>query len=298
MTSPSVSSPHESNGGVFGTPGIAVAAAALLTALVLPLMLSLAEASRASTTQGTNTSHSTDKPISRGRPEARLPVSRAAGREETPVAGTGLSALAAQELERAPEPGGVPTAAPEGLATFADVSLVVPAAGNVEAVVGFHQAGARSGAETLSPLGTTVTSAVPKFAPESGPDEVAARGSAGHAHHVLAYRGRGTHATSAVDVALPTDASVLSPVTGVVATVAPYNLYGKSRDLTIAIVPDDASGHAVQLFHLDEPVVEEGQRVEAGVTPLASVRTLPMRSQIDRITTDGRPHVHLEIREQ
>lgn len=172
----------------------------------------------------------------------------------------------------------------------AAIELVIPAHRDAEAVVGFHQAGPRSGAQALVPFGSTVASDFPGFNVFDSQD------GHGSEHVVLASRGRGTSPTSAVDVALHAGENVLAPLDGTVVNVAPYSLYGETRDVTVAIRSTSDPSLAVHLFHLEGPMVEEGQEVTAGVTPLATVRELPFASQIDRTTKDGRPHVHLEVR--
>jgi murein DD-endopeptidase MepM/ murein hydrolase activator NlpD len=201
-----------------------------------------------------------------------------------------IRAQAERDRQRAPEEGLVieepaPTAAP--MAAAGDLELLVPAAAEVEAVVGFHQAGAGSAAVPLDPLGRTVDSHVPSF------DEIE---EDGHDHAVMASRDRGTEFTSAVDIALPEGEAVLSPVDGVVTTVAPYSLYGRIDDVLVTITPTDDPDVVVHLFHVEDPQVAEGEEVHAGQTPLAAVRSLSMPSQIDRFTGDERPHVHLEVR--
>ena len=141
----------------------------------------------------------------------------------------------------------------------------------------------------MQPLGRLLDSAFAGWEPEGD-------GGKGHDHAVLASRGRGTAPTSAVDVALPPGSTVTAPTTGVVELVSDYALYGRHPDVTIRIVPDGVADAVVQVFHVEDPVVAEGDRVEAGVTPLATVRQLPVKSQIDRITGDTRPHAHVEVR--
>lgn len=173
------------------------------------------------------------------------------------------------------------------MALAGDLTLSVPALPDAEAVVGFHQAGAGSRAVALEPLGRTVDSHVPSF--EEVDEE-------GHDHAVMASRKRGTAFTSAVDVALPEGETVLAPIDGVVTTAEPYSLYGRFSDEMVAIRPTDDPDVVVHLFHLEEAQVAEGDEVRAGETPVGTVRSLPMPSQIDRFTGDERPHVHLEVR--
>lgn len=207
-----------------------------------------------------------------------------------PAAHADIGAQAARDRQRAPEQGltaGARAPEVEPMAAAGALELVVPATSDAEAVVGFHQAGPGSAAVPLDPLGRTVDSHVPSF------EEI---DEDGHDHAVMASRERGTAFTSAVDIALPEGEPVLSPVDGVVTTVAPYALYGRFTDVVVAITPADDQDVVVHLFHLEDAEVAEGDEVRAGVTPVATVRSLSMPSQIDRFTGDERPHVHLEVR--
>lgn len=155
-------------------------------------------------------------------------------------------------------------AEPETMATVAGVELVVPAVDPV--AIGFHQGG---------------TSAL-ELAPEEAP------------HDVMPSRGRNTAPTSAVDVAVGTDPTVTSPVTGTVTQVAEYTLYGRHEDVLMTIQPDGADV-TVQLMHVRDVTVAAGQRVRAG-EPIAEARLLPMPSQVDRLHRGpAGPHVHLDV---
>ena len=221
----------------------------------------------------------------RSAPEGPDRADRPALSEET----VDIAAQAERDRQRAPESGVIPAAGPALLATTGTVDVLVPAADDAEAVIGFHEA--TSGrAHVMNPLGTTIDSDNPNFDPV---DE-----RAGHDHVVLASRGRGTAPTSAADIALAKGTEVLAPVSGVVTTAAEYALYGQYRDDMIVIASDQDPTVLVHLLHVQDLLVKEGQRVRAGVTPVATVRVLPFGSQIDRITKDARPHVHLELRPQ
>lgn len=116
------------------------------------------------------------------------------------------------------------------------------------------------------------------------------------AHAVMPSRGRGGEPTSAVDLALPVGAPVSAPVSGTVVAAAEYDLYGSTRDVLVEIVPDARPDLKVRLLHLEAATVAPGDRVEAGVTTVATAsRVLPFPSQIDRFTGAPGPHVHLEV---
>jgi hypothetical protein len=113
---------------------------------------------------------------------------------------------------------------------------------------------------------------------------------------ILPSRGRGTAATSAVDVALPDERVLHAPVSGTVTSVEKYRLYNRASDVRVAIRPDDAPDHEVVLLHVARVRVSAGDRVVAGETVIAgSARVLPFPSQIER-WSGAMPHVHLEVR--
>ena len=83
--------------------------------------------------------------------------------------------------------------------------------------------------------------------------------------------------------------------------VDPYLLYDRHPDTRIVIQPDGRPDLELVVLHVTGHAVAVGDRVVAGVTPIAASSTpLPFESQIDRFTMAeiGRatPHVHLEMR--
>jgi biotin carboxyl carrier protein len=158
--------------------------------------------------------------------------------------------------------------APEAFGQVDDLRLLLPSRDSV--VAGFHQSSSPS-ALTMTPVGD---------------------------RHVLPSRGRGTAPTSAVDIVLVDEDPVLAPVSGTVAQVAAYELYGRHADQRIVIAPDEAPHLEVVVIHVAGVHVEEGARVEAGRSVLAdTARRFPFRSQVDELTApDAWPHVHLEVR--
>jgi hypothetical protein len=113
---------------------------------------------------------------------------------------------------------------------------------------------------------------------------------------VEATRRRGTHPHSAVDLAMPYGEVVYAPVTGHVAAVEPYLLYGRIPDLRMKLVPDAAPGVEVVVLHVDGAMVQAGDRLVAGQTPLAvTPRVLPFASTVEKVS-GPLPHVHIEVR--
>ncbi len=160
-----------------------------------------------------------------------------------------------------------------GFAPYAVVEQVVlrhPAAG-VERI-GFHQA-SHDGARQQDAL---ETSARPM---------------------ILESRDRGTPDRTAADVVVVPDTEIRSPVTGLVVRASRYTLYCDHVDEYLVVEPDDRPGWEVKVLHVEGLRVAAGQRVEAGVTPVADrARTLPFASQVDEYTAEPSwPHVHVEV---
>ena len=167
------------------------------------------------------------------------------------------------------------------------LALVLPASRGEIITIGYHQAynqKAMSLVSKIDSMGRTTT-------------EAAARAvRAGRlSSFVMEPRGRGSALDSSVDVALKSGSVVRSPVTGRVLEVTPYLLYGRINDVRIDIIADGYPGFKIALVHLDKPTVVAGQKVEAGVTPLANVRALGISSQIDQYLGEAVAHVHIQV---
>lgn len=196
-------------------------------------------------------------------------------------------ALASEHGRSAARSDGRDTAVP-ALAAIDGLRLLLPAEEAV--VVGFHEASTDAALE-LDPVGRVVANEnTTRFSPPAtDPD--------GSDYRVLSSRGRAQAATSAIDVVLRDDEDVLAPVTGTVADVRTYWLYGEHRDHRIEVVPDEAPDLRVVLVHVDDVRVAAGEQVTAGESVLAgTANRFPFASQIDRETDPDRwPHVHLEV---
>jgi hypothetical protein len=202
----------------------------------------------------------------------------------------------AEAAERSDLPAAVATGragAPAGPVVFASgwgvsgwgVRLHLPA-DEVRAVA-FHEA-SFPGAVGLRPMGRCGLCRHPRF-------EAPADDRSGLRYLVLPPRGRGSPPTSAVDVVVGPEAVVRSPVTGRVRSVERYRLYGRHRDVRVALRPNGAPGIDVVILHLRGVRLSEGDRVEASVTPIGRARRFAFRSQVDRFVPGGLPHVHLEV---
>lgn len=174
----------------------------------------------------------------------------------------------------------------EVLATAGGVEIHTPA--EHLRTIGFHQSGAGS-AVPLEPRGAPFTNRnLPRYTPPpptAGPD-----------YAILGHRRRATGPTTAVDLAVPHNHTLYSPVSGTVVSVRPYLLYGRYPDLVATVVPDARPDLRVVLYHMNGILVAPGHRLVAGETPLArTAMPFPFRSQIDEFSGPG-PHLHLEVR--
>ena len=156
-------------------------------------------------------------------------------------------------------------------------------------VVSYHEA---SFAEALpiQPLGTLSQNENPTrpLASEDHPDGVD--------FHVQVSRGRANASTSAVDVVLPPGEAVRSPITGTVTEVRPYQLYGTHDDVRLELRADDAD-LSVVLIHIEDVVVQAGDRVEVGDVLAGGARVFPFGAVVDRLFEPDRyGHVHLEVK--
>lgn len=150
------------------------------------------------------------------------------------------------------------------------VHLHHPAA--VVDLVGFHQAGHA----TAQPLARSPLAVEPTL---------------------LWSRGRGTDRRSAADIVVPPNHDIRSPVTGTVVEAGNYRLYCRYDDSRLLIIPDADPSVSVAVLHIAGLKVKTGQRVEAGVSPIAkSARVLPFSSQVDALSPRSPwPHVHIEV---
>ncbi|MGH2722963.1 MAG: hypothetical protein ACRDI0_01640 [Actinomycetota bacterium] len=196
-------------------------------------------------------------------------------------------------LPAAPPPAEPPptiSPGPDLLPVFAQVAGVQLRMVSERAVaVAFHEASLPDALE-LRPVGRCrVCRNAKKFSPPVAD-------SSGQPYVVMDARGRSTPATSAVDTVLPRGETVLAPVSGTVARVTRYRLYGRYWDARVEIRPDGAPRHRVVVIHLMGVMLERGDRVEASATRLGVPRRFPFESQVDRYVPGGRPHVHLEVK--
>jgi Domain of unknown function (DUF4214) len=156
------------------------------------------------------------------------------------------------------------------LARAGPVELVHPAA--LVDLVGFHESG-HDGGKQQDALPTAIRP------------------------RTLPTRYRGTGSRTAADIVVPPGTAVRSPVTGTVKSAGTYVLYCRYRDDKVVIRPDAAPDWEVTVLHITGVQVRAGDRVVAGITPIAPKATpLPFESQVDRQAASPTwPHVHVEV---
>ena len=238
-------------------------------------MRSAAPAAPPATEESSATS-STTRPPSTG---SSAPGAEATGSSATPVTVAPAAGLDTSPTPSPPTDGSEPAdiggreVTDTGYAPYARVGdVVLHHPGGVVELIGFHQSN-HEGAQ-----------------PQESVD-----GSARAME--LASRGRGSSSRSAADIVTRPGTEIRAVVTGVVDRASAYTLYCDVLDEYLVIVPDGAPDLEVKLLHVVGLRVAPGDRVVAGVTPVADgVHTLPFASQVDDET--GNPswgHVHVEV---
>lgn len=112
------------------------------------------------------------------------------------------------------------------------------------------------------------------------------------------YRsGRSGKPDTAVDVGAEPGTPVLAPTDGTVVLVRTYKLYSKYDDYEVHIAPTGQTDVDVVVIHITEVCVQPGQRVEGGVTRIASVRKLSHLTglQLKDYAADGGDHTHVQV---
>lgn len=130
-----------------------------------------------------------------------------------------------------------------------------------------------------------VTAAVMKPVGEEGKD-----------YMIQPSRGRGTPATSAVDIPLEKGTQVVSPVDGKVADVVDYLLYCQGPDTLVVIRPDEAKDQTVIVMHLVDVRVKRGDEVVAAGTVLGLPHLFEgSKAEVNAFVPGDPPHVHIEV---
>lgn len=222
-------------------------------------------------------------------PVATAEAGADAGIQAPPAPGDEALTAAAAPPRRvgAPAPPTVEEGAPVRFASFEDLELFLPSRRAL--LSGFHEA-SYPHALRMRPWGTPVAN------DNLRKDAVAPEGE-GPNYAIMSTRGRPTHATSAVDVAVPHHAPIASPVTGTVVEVRPYTLYGRYADTRISVRPATRPDLVVTVLHVSDPKVRVGDEVAGGRTHIAGRATsFPFASHVDAYAGGRPPHVHLELK--
>ena len=169
------------------------------------------------------------------------------------------------------------------------LSLALPARRGSVVGVGFHQAERRE-AVAMSP----VLECYDRVATATVRNAVI--GAEQPVLFIMESRGRGSAATSAMDIALAPNSEVLSPVNGVVTVVKTYELYSKVTDYHVEIQPDGYPDLRIAIIHIDDVCVRIGQRLKKGETVIGMLRPLPqINSQINKYLPELTDHVHMQV---
>ena len=115
-------------------------------------------------------------------------------------------------------------------------------------------------------------------------------------HRVMESRGRGTGATTAVDIVVPSGGAIRSPVKGTVVAVERYLLYCRTRDWKVVLAPRSHPRLRVLVLHMARPAVREGDEVAAGSTLLGRAGANDgATAQVNRYFPHRYAHVHVEV---
>jgi len=115
---------------------------------------------------------------------------------------------------------------------------------------------------------------------------------------VRVYRtGRVGLPASAADVGAKSGTVVVAPISGTVMRVKSYRLYGKYFDYEVHIKPDAMTQADLVVIHVSDVLVNPGDWVIGGVSPIAHVRRLStyMKHQLGEYTGELGDHTHIQF---
>jgi len=189
------------------------------------------------------------------------------------------------------------------LARHGDLYLRLPVDPAAVTQVAFHQASGDKAVrlEALVPDASVKAAAalrgvVPPAATAAADAEEAATIWNGTVIRLWRSNRRGAPDT-AIDCGANPGTDVYAPLSGVVAAIRPYKLYGRYDDYEIHIRPDGRDDLDLVLIHVDDVSVTVGDRVEGGVTRIACVRKMSDKTdlQLAAYTRNGGDHVHVQL---
>lgn len=172
-----------------------------------------------------------------------------------------------------------------------DTNLVLPVAAQDATIIAYLPL-SDEGGESLTPIGEQMNAGVVS----RGIGAVFSADSSVR-YFILKGTGRVVAETGAVDIGAAPGTPITSPVSGVVAAVKTYKLYGKYDDVQVDIRPKGTSGLTLSILFLEDPSVSIGQTVEEGKTQLGKVRAPQgdLGAQLAAYTHDTGSHVHLQV---
>lgn len=220
-----------------------------------------------------------------------------------------MDAPAKTVLAETPEPVGPPT---PYFASYRSLRLALPVPPEAVTLLAFHQASGDKALhmEPLAPLTDMValaervqerdftTSAA--LAEENGSCDDGYANALWKGEALQLWRSNRTGPPdTAVDVGARPGTEVRAPVSGTILAVRRYLLYDRHEDYEIHIQPDGWPEVDVVLIHVSDVLVDEGDTVIGGVTPIASVRSLSDKVDLHlgSYTGNGGDHVHVQLNE-
>jgi biotin carboxyl carrier protein len=184
-------------------------------------------------------------------------------------------------------------------ASYKSLQLRLPVPVDQLTEVGFHQAAYNYALHMATPLPDADSQVVKASKTTSRtPDQRPTGVAAVLGGKVLRlWRSRPGKPDSAVDVGAPAGTSVFSPVNGTITKIKPYKLYGRLDDVELHIQPDGWSDIDLVMIHITDVSVAVGDKVKAGVTPVAKIRNLHklVHHQLGDYTVGGGDHVHFQL---
>lgn len=114
----------------------------------------------------------------------------------------------------------------------------------------------------------------------------------------LMWRGfRGGPINSSVDVGAKAGTLTYAPISGRVAQIRKYKLYGRIPDNEVHILPEGYNDRHLVIIHINDLKVRAGDRVATGITPIGRVRQLShfFKQQLSDYSKEAGDHAHYQI---
>ncbi len=221
-----------------------------------------------------------------------------------PIAGTSaaatrsgtLSREAASAEARALNPRSAPTPL---FATRGAVKLRLPVSAEDVTEIGFHQASFSYAMhmKSLLPYADSTDAKADRSTHRDITEQEKGPGAVLTGAALQLWRNRPGKPDTAVDIGADAGSVVYAPVTGTVVKVKRFDLYGKYPDVEIHIQPEDHPELDIVMIHIDGVTCVPGDRVTAGMTPIARIRDLDRRigPQLKSYTRNGGTHAHIQV---